>query len=475
MRILALLFVACVCLAQQWTRHNDPLGFTVDHPPGWRVSADPSGLVRVASADGATFAVVQPFLLERPATAKAWLSLSLSQFSGVFPQGRLTRLEQRPGRSDEVVATIMYAGGQASVLCAMAGRAGMFYAIAAPQAQFPARRAELVRVLTSFRYTPPAAAAGPAGPRLDYVRWQDPREQAFVVEVPRGWNVTGGMFRFAPTDTRGAVEVTSPDGQIRITWGDAEIPMYAVPTQILAIAGFHEGSWYSPGYGVRMIVRRYLPGVNYASEYVQLKIAARCPGIQILDARDCPDLTRQLGQGYPQSGYVSYRFAVGEASFTCGGSMRGAFVAGTLLTSTPDSGTWKVEHLLGYVAPASQVALAEAVLRRLIESLETNLQWAQMQQGVTAASSRIVARTQAEISSSISESYWSRQRSQDNLSRQWSNVTLGQTDVVDPATGEKWKVASGNNYYWRKEGTGQVAGTDTWTRPDIDFTPLKEW
>ena len=31
------------------------------------------------------------------------------------------------------------------------------------------------------------------------------------------------------------------------------------------------------------------------------------------------------------------------------------------------------------------------------------------------------------------------------------------------------------NYYWRKEGTNQVAGTDTWTRPDIDFTPLKEW
>ena len=70
MRVLAFLFVAFVSLAQQWTRHNDPLGFTVDHPPGWRVSADASGLVRVASPDGATFAVVQPFLLARPATAR---------------------------------------------------------------------------------------------------------------------------------------------------------------------------------------------------------------------------------------------------------------------------------------------------------------------------------------------------------------------------------------------------------------------
>ena len=165
----------------------------------------------------------------------------------MFPQGRLTRIEQRPGRSDEVVATVVYAGGKASVLCTMAGRAGMFYAIAAPQAQFSARRAELVRVLTSFRYTQPAAAARPAaGPRLDYVRWQDPKENAFSVEVPRGWSVTGGMFRFAPVDTRGAVELTSPDGQIRITSGDAEISTHTVPTQILAMTGFREGSWYSP-------------------------------------------------------------------------------------------------------------------------------------------------------------------------------------------------------------------------------------
>ena len=107
MRVLAFLFVAFVCFAQQWTRHGDPLGFAVDHPPGWRVSADASGLVRVASPDGETFAVVQPFLLARPATARAWLSLSLNQFSGVFPQGRLTRLEQRSARPDEVVATVL--------------------------------------------------------------------------------------------------------------------------------------------------------------------------------------------------------------------------------------------------------------------------------------------------------------------------------------------------------------------------------
>jgi hypothetical protein len=162
-------------------------------------------------------------------------------------------------------------------------------------------------------------------------------------------------------------------------------------------------------------------------------------------------------------------------AFTCGGSMRGAYLAGTLLTGTTAAGIWNVQHLIGYTAPPDQVSTAEAVLGHLLKSAQVSPEWARMQQGVTAASSRIVAQTHAEISASMSESYWSRQRSQDRISRQWSNVTLGQTDVVDPATGEKWKVASGHNYYWRKEGSDQIAGTDTWTRPDIDFTPLKEW
>lgn len=478
LRLAALLLAPLAGFAQSWTHHNDPLGFTVDHPPGWRVTAAASGLVRVASPDGASFALVQPFLLASPATARAWLSLSLDQFAAVFPQARLTRLEQRSARPDEVIASLTYTGGRATALCAIAGRAGMLYAIAAPPAQFPARRAELVRVLASFKYTQPAPAANPArGPQLDYVRWHDPKENAFSIEVPRGWTVTGGLFRFAPVDTRAAVSLVSPDGRIHIDSGDAEIPTYTTPTQMLAMTGFREGSWYSPGYGVNMIVSRYVPGVVYAAQYVQRKIAARCPGLQIQDSRDRPDLARQLGQLNMQSGFVSQQLTVGDVAFTCGDSMRGVYLAGTVLTATAgtEGGLWNVKHLIGYTAPAGQVSTAEAVLRRLIESAQVNPEWFRMQQGVTAASSRIVAQTNAEISASMNETYWNRQRVQDRLSREWSNVILGQTDVVDPATGEKWKVASGHNYYWRKEGTDQVVGTDTWTRPDIDFTPLKEW
>jgi hypothetical protein len=95
------------------------------------------------------------------------------------------------------------------------------------------------------------------------------------------------------------------------------------------------------------------------------------------------------------------------------------------------------------------------------------------QDNVTAQTSRMVSQAHAEFVKMMDETSWNRQQSMDDLSRKWSNVILGQTDVVDPETGRTWKVAAGHNYYWY--GGDAVAGTDTHTRPEIDFRPLSEW
>src|SRR5579883_1369180 len=50
------------------------------------------------------------------------------------------------------------------------------------------------------------AAAGHAAASNDqaisYTSWRDPKEGAFTVDVPHGWKVTGGLYRFAPIDVR---------------------------------------------------------------------------------------------------------------------------------------------------------------------------------------------------------------------------------------------------------------------------------
>ena len=71
-----------------------------------------------------------------------------------------------------------------------------------------------------------------------------------------------------------------------------------------------------------------------------------------------------------------------------------------------------------------------------------------MQQNIAANTSQIVSRTQQEISGIISNTYWSRQATMDEISRRRSNATLGLQDVVDTGTGRQFKVESGSNYYW---------------------------
>ena len=61
------------------------------------------------------------------------------------------------------------------------------------------------------------------------MRYYDPSEHSFSLEVPRGWSVEGGMYRFGYFDVRATVDLRSPDGNIILRFDDANIPPYACP------------------------------------------------------------------------------------------------------------------------------------------------------------------------------------------------------------------------------------------------------
>src|SRR5689334_16033918 len=59
----------------------------------------------------------------------------------------------------------------------------------------------------------PHATLASAGVR--FVPWRDPKEGAFTVSVPEGWQLSGGLYRAAAIDVRPVVEIQSPDGLMR--------------------------------------------------------------------------------------------------------------------------------------------------------------------------------------------------------------------------------------------------------------------
>jgi hypothetical protein len=479
LQVALVLALSVGCAAPQWTTHKDPAGFSLELPRTWTVTHD-------AASGRAEIRGPQERLIIWPVFAREALGVRAAaplltragnlvapgaHWSAPLPAGpNVLRTESRTGDRAAVAALVVIPSSE--------GTACYIYAAAAPQAAYRQTAGTFSRILASFRIAgTPAAEAGT--PELAFVVWSDPREHAFQVEVPRGWSVNGGLFRFASVDTRVAWRSESPDG-IRVTTGDESLPTFTEPNQTLAFSGFREGSWYSPGYGVKMLVRRYLPGVRFAHEYVVSKAARGCANLQITDERERADAVAAINQVYSQlgGGVVAHSLTAGEVAFTCteqGRPMAGYYFAGTRRTVVAGmaGGLWNAEYLAGYLAPLAKRPLAQSALDRALRTFQVNPQWAAMQQGITANTSRIVSRTSEEISRIVDDTYWKRQQTMDEIARRRSNATLGVVDVVDPDTGDTRKVESGSNYYWVDQ-RGTIVGTETDTRPNLDFRNLMQ-
>src|SRR5579864_2316688 len=89
-----------------------------------------------------------------------------------------------------------------------------------------------------------------ATPIVDHwVKFTDPNEHAFQVDVPQNWNNSGGTTRRNALQYRNWLTAASPDGGTIIAFGDPTEWSYIAPSPLLAAAGLREGSLYNGGGG----------------------------------------------------------------------------------------------------------------------------------------------------------------------------------------------------------------------------------
>jgi hypothetical protein len=457
----------------QWATQTDPSGFSVEVPQGWHVAHGDEG-IRISSSNPAIFVLVAPFFARGLVSSTQFMNAVPGVLPQALPNAKVANVAQVKETPDEAKAVISFGTGQTAVaLCSIYGRSGMLYAIAAPSDQIAAKKATLLRVLSSFKFTGSTQAHNDAA----FEKWTDPKEDGFTVEIPKGWTADGGTFRFAPVDVRPRVVILSPDKKIGIRIGDENIPPHVLPNNMLAMAGLREGMTYSPGYGVNMLISRYYTGSQFARSYAGSMGQRGYMDVQVSGVRDLPEASAGLNKMYAQFGEnMPTELTVGTASVSAkrdGEPYAGEYVAGTFRSETGGSGVWAVLQLAGYMAPADRQGEAQAALGHALQTFHLNDEWVKMQQGVSMNTSRIVTETNHAIMGIIHDTHANAVRVNDEISRKRENYILGLTDVRDPDTGETYKVSAGSNYYWRKGN--EVVGTDTYQRPNTDFTPLQQW
>lgn len=462
-----------------WQVYGGQSGLVVMHPAGWRVKEYSGGgflALRPGPGGGAeAFALAQPLKIEgQAASVVRGLGKILP---GLFPGVRVSRLRSLSAQPDVAEARLDYAikgrPFQGAALCFRQGKRGMLYAAAALREAWPGERQPALRILRSFMYAAPAAAAAPGSARARVrlpamVPWRDPTENAFRVLVPSGWRVQGGLRRFHAVDVRPELVVTSPDGEVAVRLGDARVPTMAQANSMLARSGFLEGSMYSPGYGAQQMVLRYLPGAQFATQFYLPRLVGQVSQVR---ARNLPQVARRTQAVYQQAG-LNMQVDTGEVSFSSQGQQglrRGYLFVQTSkveMPGMPGLGTWQVETLYGYLARPDKEPLARAVLNAMVQSFQLDPGWVARQAQTAGQVSGIVTRTNQQITRIIRDTFQYRQQAQDQALERFDRGAIrGRVLVEDPNTGERFEVRGGSNYYWRRGSQDRFVGTQTDTRP----------
>jgi hypothetical protein len=111
----------------------------------------------------------------------------------------------------------------------------------------------------------------------DWVRYTDSAEGAFSMDVPVGWQVQGGMYRFGYFDVRWMMDVRSLDSKIILRIFDVNVPPYTLP-------GPHtgrDGQPYSRPQQFQMMVSNYQQGQLYAELYAKNRFSSLCKTLRL--------------------------------------------------------------------------------------------------------------------------------------------------------------------------------------------------
>ena len=304
-----------------------------------------------------------------------------------------------------------------------------------------------------------AAQAGGAG---DWTVMHDSRENAFSIEVPKGWKVNGGSYRLGANNPRFLIDMTSPDGHTNLRVGDSAVPAFSVPQ----FQG-QEGQRYSTGvdWGV---YARYLPGKDFAATYAQARFRGVCQNLQLKSANQLSPVLaapREVIARTPQ-GEVVNNSTAGEALFRCvvNGQEMAAYVwAETTLTSSNFSNirNWAVTGLISLLAPRGQAPQARRMLERSARSFTFNPDWIARQAALSRQSTATVLQ-QAQATMAAQQQRFERlDAERHRQSMEMDDIINGVQWTTDPATGQHHEAPLGPNpNYFYNPNTGVAVNSN---------------
>ncbi len=306
-----------------------------------------------------------------------------------------------------------------------------------------------------------------------FVKMTDPKEGAFSILMPQGWNSQIALER-----PEGQVRIcgasTSPDGSSRIFFGDPNMPTFMVPNPQMGMnAGMQTGSRM-------LVILPYMPADQFAADYAK-RCYGQLPGFTITQVAPNQQYQAEVAAKFREVG-LNPRMSAAFATFEF--TYEGKQIRGRINSMTAQfEGTWVVE-VNGFTTSGDPAA-TEKILNTVIESHQTNPQWQQQenmrnQQQMAQSnanhqqrmnnlkqnfnSHQNMMQQRYSAADAQHQNWQNNQAAQDQQHSQYMDYVRGQENVTNGT--QSGKVDAGYNNYYVDPNTGQYIGTDSYTNPD---------
>ncbi len=227
-------------------------------------------------------------------------------------------------------------------------------------------------LFSAIREVEASTAQGP----VTFVKWTDPTEQSFTVEVPAGWKVSGGVHWNGPTDVRSFLRAKSPDEKVQVFIDDPEILPRQVPHPAYAQMGLVEGRVVQSPTGP-VLIQRFHTGSQFAKLYASQRL---CKNPRWVKVEDIPPLSQSITESITPEAQASggvARASAGEASFLCNNTQGYVFTTTVLISSqTGPIQLWAVYKLSGFLSTDPTRSLqARYVMNHALATWTVSKKW----------------------------------------------------------------------------------------------------
>ena len=297
----------------------------------------------------------------------------------------------------------------------------------------------------------------------EWTTFRDPTEAAFTIEVPSGWQVSGGLKRRSVNQPHPLLALASSDGLTRIVLGDPSAIAYGELTNAMRGLGFREGQAYTPR-GEPEIIRNYRTGEQWSETLARQELERDgCNGVEVTSQRALP----KPAAGTPPPPGVEHRDSTGETYLRCvrNGILYLAYgfaeTAGDYYFQGTQiiAGVWTDDTSVVVLTPQGMGAYAMGIGQHMLKSLRWNSTWWQRQfhAAVSQATGVYAQATQAITQQGQS----------------WDQAVRGVESYVNPATGQRWEVPITGASQFAQDGAGHIIGLTGQQAPP-GFTLLQE-